>query len=156
LAQALGLSIAKDILQFNGNLTCQNEKEHKIMRNQSGFTLIELVVVIVILGILAAVAVPKFIDMKTEAEQAALDGVVGAAGSAMAINYAGRTVNSTKGFEVDNCDDIATLMDGGLPANYTVTSLALVVGTPAACTITKDAPTTLTVPTKTFTGIAID
>ena len=44
-------------------------------QTNGGFTLIELVVVIVILGILAAVAVPKFFDLSGEAETAAAQGV---------------------------------------------------------------------------------
>ena len=121
------------------------------MKNQNGFTLIELVVVIVVLGILAAVAVPKFIDLSEEAEDAALSGVVGAMGSAMAINYAGYVAsNGTKGEAVDNCEDVENLMDGGVPDGYTVTAGPLVLGTPSDCTVTQDGSSE----DDTFVGIA--
>lgn len=63
-------------------------------KQQSGFTLIELVLVIVILGILAATALPRFSDLSTQARLAALNGMAGGIRSAAAIAKATQLANN--------------------------------------------------------------
>ncbi len=67
------------------------------MKRSKGFTLIELILVIAILGILAISALPKFLDVSTEAKQASRDGVIGAVRAGIALYRANDMVTSGTG-----------------------------------------------------------
>ncbi|WP_035384932.1 type II secretion system protein [Ferrimonas futtsuensis] len=82
------------------------------MNAQRGFTLIELVVVIIVLGILAVTAAPKFIDLQKDARQATLQGAKGTLQGANALIYSKAAINSdldkncAAATKPDGCDDI--------------------------------------------------
>jgi MSHA pilin protein MshA len=121
---------------------------------QAGFTLIELVMVIVLIGVLAAVAIPKFVDLGGDARAAAAQGVAGALSSASAINYAARKAGNASGVVVDNCQDIGPLLQGGaLPAGYSIGDADI---TPADTTKTDCALSGPDGASATFTAISVN
>ena len=65
------------------------------IRDQRGFTLIEIIMVIVLLGIIAAIAIPKYVDLRSEAQTATVKGLAGSIISSAAIGYADMVAKNT-------------------------------------------------------------
>lgn len=121
------------------------------MKTQQGFTLIELVMVIVLIGILAATAIPKFIDLSNEAELASLNGIAGTLSSGSTINYASRSANVALGVPITDCVDVAGTLQGGLPAGFSINTPQLI----AAGTVDSTCQVTDGTNTVNFTGMGI-
>lgn len=85
------------------------------MKIQKGFTMIELIMVMMILGILAIVVVPRFIELQANTQQAAVDGMANSLLSANMKNQAAcssndRVAGDAKCMKVSKCSDLAVLV----------------------------------------------
>ena len=99
-------------------------------RNQKGFTLIEIIAVLVILGILAAVAIPKYFDMQGQARIKAVQGALAALQSTATQEYAKGLLNGLYS-ATNGPTDNATVNVGDFGGKY-----ATATGSPAITTVT--------------------
>jgi MSHA pilin protein MshA len=142
------------LLWANG--ICKEKEKGCEMGRESGFTLIELIMVILVIGVLAAVAVPKFLNVQSTARQAVINGSAGELNSAGKLNSALCTANNnvpsatTGCTQITKCGDairLATLPNGSdnLPLTIGVGTPAPSSGTPAngeliGCTLSEVTP----------------
>ncbi len=98
----------------------------KVAKGQAGFTLIELIMVIVILGILAVAATSKYVDLKEEALNATIDGIAAEITAGSKMNLAAKQLNKAGAVAVNgtfacSAANLAQfLADGQIPDGYDV------------------------------------
>lgn len=136
--------------------------KNSFKQTQRGFTLLELVVVIAVVGVLLVVAMPKLLSTSNDARQAAVNKVAEALTAGATQNYVIRAADNTKGVAVLLCNVVgSTLQSLSVPSGYTITDTSAVsvslqtTGSLSSSTCTVSSTATPAV-TATFTAYGIN
>ena len=113
----------------------------RFSKKQGGFTLIELVVVVAVLGVLSVFAMPKILGTVTDARIASLTGMAGALTAASTHNYMIRGADSSKGREILKCTDVVEVLHLGTTEILTADGYTITEGSDAMSTTLADVVT---------------
>ena len=106
-------------------------------QQEKGFTLIEIAIVVIIVGVLAAIAVTKFIPIEDQAQNARLDSLAAGLNVASAENRLKSRAGDPSAIAITNCTQVANALPPGntLPAGFSISSQAIASNSRATCTL---------------------
>lgn len=124
------------------------------MKQSKGFTLIEMIIVLVVIGIIAAILVPTYSDLTTESYEQTTQSIASSLTTASARNARFDRMGSSKKIVVDNCTNVPSAFPDGisLPSGYTITSEVISADASVSCTLTAPDGNT----EASFVGIGVD
>jgi type II secretory pathway pseudopilin PulG len=130
------------------------QEKKDIAQKQSGFTIVELIMIMLIIAALAAIVVPKFMHLEMDTRQHATQSIAEGLNAASIANYRLYKAGSSQSHTITNCQDVKQSLPSaqGLPEEYLVISQAIAADASVICTVYhRDAPTI----TATFVGYGV-